>query len=179
MLKHSSVDVHVILQNIGLIYDANQWTYHKHQDVLTTMMDSCPDHDTCTWKTKNEIHLKTNIVLHLARVHLTFCWHHCRRCANSQGVKTWCHTGLLGKMHASLSQLWIVWSEILRSPRICLAVVLVVMVQFRRCRTRMYRSWAVIVTFWRRDLGLPLTIWLALYPAHKSECMEERDVAPW
>ena len=42
----------------------------------------------------------------------------------------------------------------LRGLRIFVAVV----VRFRRCHTRMNRAWAAVVTLWRYDLGMSLTL---------------------
>ena len=64
----------------------------------------------------------------------------------------------LNKVLPSLSRLQTVWSESLRSPRICVAVGITVVVRFRRWRTRMYQSWAAVVNLWLSDLCLSLTL---------------------
>ena len=67
-----------------------------------------------------------------------------------------------------------VLSEILRSPGICVAVGVTVVVRFRIWGPRMYRSWATVVTLWRTDLSLSLTHWVVSYRAHRAEvvCLE-------
>jgi hypothetical protein len=170
MLKHSTVDVHmrndVMLQYLVSISDALRCTCHMHKSRPTTMMDSCPHHDTSATKSVDLLHdvwsitfyststrartsardrrkrdsSENKTVLHLARVHLTLCWHHCRCSTKWRGVKTLRRTGLLGKIPASLSRLRTVWSEILRSPGICVDVVVAVVVRFRRLSYHIFDS---------------------------------------
>ena len=97
-----------------------------------------------------------NLDSSLNQTRLQRCWghtHHWRRRRRCCCVKMTPRTGRLAWRPASRRRFRTVWSDIPRTPGNAVAVEVAVVVLSRRWRTRMYRSWAAVVTRGLLDLG--------------------------